>query len=58
MTLLAKLVSRYGGEVILPILDVWKFRHGRSQSVFLIQETGKAETAFIRFGAGLIDPAV
>lgn len=56
--LLAKRVSRYGGEVLLPILDVWKFRHGRSQSSFLIQETGEAETAVIRFGAGLIDPAV
>lgn len=58
MTLLAKRVSRYGGEVLLPILDVWKFRHGRSQSFFLIQETRKAETAVIRFGAGLINPAV
>ena len=56
--LLAKRVSRYGGEVLLPILDVRKFRHGRSQSFFLIQETGEAETAVIRFGAGLIDPAV
>ena len=55
MTLLTKRVSRYGGEVLLPILDVWKFRHGRSQSSFLIQETGNAETAFIRFGAGLIE---
>lgn len=56
--LLAKLVSRYGVEVLLPILDVWKFRHGRSQSFLSIQETGKAEIASIRFGAGLIDPAV